>query len=350
MKIYIDGADNLGWHVDVERQHLKEALTRLGVIEEPSALGADIIHNVWWDSFICNRTRFERCVLQFKKNVLLTASNFIDLDDPLYDRRSLFKRINKYKRAWIVPSLKQKKVLERHNILCFYQPFYLDLSLFHPLRDEKRKDELAHELGIPREIYRDKVIIGSFQRDSDGKCLTQPKWQKDPDLMLAILKDLPRKAFVLLLAGPRRHYVLKKCKEYNISYWYIGTEKEEDDLNDNALDISLMPKLYAFIDLYVVTSRSEGGPKAILEATATKTLLMSTDVGLAADFLHPGNVFRKREEYIKAVHDFVMRKGQGDVYKMQVDEQYKTCKNLLDQNAMDHRLLNIYTASGMRTP
>ncbi len=30
MKVYVDGKDTLGWHLDVERQHLTNALDRLG--------------------------------------------------------------------------------------------------------------------------------------------------------------------------------------------------------------------------------------------------------------------------------------------------------------------------------
>ena len=44
-------------------------------------------------------------------------------------------------------------------------------------------------------------------------------------------------------------------------------------------------ELYNLLDLYLVTSRYEGGPQAILEAGITKTPIISTDVGIAKEIL-----------------------------------------------------------------
>ena len=46
-------------------------------------------------------------------------------------------------------------------------------------------------------------------------------------------------------------------------------------------------KMYAACDLYIVSSRYEGGPQAVLECAATKTPIISTDVGVASDILSP---------------------------------------------------------------
>jgi glycosyltransferase involved in cell wall biosynthesis len=42
------------------------------------------------------------------------------------------------------------------------------------------------------------------------------------------------------------------------------------------------------LDLYLVTSRTEGGPKAILEAMATGVPIVSTKVGMAPDIIKEG--------------------------------------------------------------
>ena len=42
-------------------------------------------------------------------------------------------------------------------------------------------------------------------------------------------------------------------------------------------------KLYNILDLYIVSSRIEGGPQAILESSITKTPILSTDVGVASE-------------------------------------------------------------------
>ena len=43
------------------------------------------------------------------------------------------------------------------------------------------------------------------------------------------------------------------------------------------------------MDLYLVTSRDQGGPKAILECKATGVPIVSTRVGMAQDLIRTGN-------------------------------------------------------------
>ena len=44
-------------------------------------------------------------------------------------------------------------------------------------------------------------------------------------------------------------------------------------------DVEQMNYMYNFLDLYLVTSRHEGGPQAIFECAISKTKIISTDVG-----------------------------------------------------------------------
>ena len=46
-----------------------------------------------------------------------------------------------------------------------------------------------------------------------------------------------------------------------------------------------LQQMYNAIDLYLVTSRVEGGPYAVLEAPAMKVPILSNDVGMAKDTL-----------------------------------------------------------------
>ena len=50
-------------------------------------------------------------------------------------------------------------------------------------------------------------------------------------------------------------------------------------------------ELYNCLDLYIVASRFEGGPQSILECANTKTPIVSTNVGVAAEILHPDSIF-----------------------------------------------------------
>ena len=56
-------------------------------------------------------------------------------------------------------------------------------------------------------------------------------------------------------------------------------------------DLKLLNKLYNILDLYIVSSRIEGGPQAIIECGLSKTPIISTDVGVAKEILAPKSIF-----------------------------------------------------------
>ena len=78
----------------------------------------------------------------------------------------------------------------------------------------------------------------------------------------------------VLLAGTRRQYIINMLKQENIKFTYF-----------EMVDFVILNELYNLLDLYLVTSRLEGGPQAILESAVTKTPILSTDVGVASEIL-----------------------------------------------------------------
>ena len=78
----------------------------------------------------------------------------------------------------------------------------------------------------------------------------------------------------------------------------------------------MLNELYNILDLYLVTSRIEGGPQAILECAIIKTPIMSTDVGVASGIFgsftdSPGNVFEDNGSYYVE---------SGSVFKEELNE------------------------------
>jgi len=341
MKIYIDGKDGIGWSIDKDRQLLISSIKRLGLIPTTKYYQADIIHNIWWNSLL----EYRKCLIRFKTNILVTTSNFVNLDDENYALRDTFHKVNKIAKAWIVPSTKQKYIFDRHGIRSYYQPFTIDLDLFSPLKEKLSRKELLHQYNIPEYVVKNQLIIGSFQRDSLGSDIKKPKWQKGPELLIELLKDLPKDKFILLLSGPRRHFIISQCKKYNIPYFFVGEESLEDDIKQNSLEISQMSGLYTLLDIYLVTSLSEGGPKAVLESVATKTFIMSTDVGLARDFIDNEFVFSNPTEYKNALFTLVKNyDSYRNLHKAIIEEQYKKVIKIIGNEAMDCRLFEIYKA------
>ncbi|GAI18879.1 unnamed protein product, partial [marine sediment metagenome] len=114
-------------------------------------------------------------------------------------------------------SRKQYNIFKKNNISAGYLPFCVDENEFNFL--DKSKKEICRILNIDYELIKDRLLIGSFQRDSLGMDLAKPKWQKNPDMLIEILRLTPYKEdLMLILAGPRRHYIINKCKKFKIHF------------------------------------------------------------------------------------------------------------------------------------
>ena len=56
-------------------------------------------------------------------------------------------------------------------------------------------------------------------------------------------------------------------------------------------DFKMLNELYNCLDLYIVGSRVEGGPRAINECSLLKIPLLSTNVGISDLLCHPDSIF-----------------------------------------------------------
>lgn len=133
----------------------------------------------------------------------------------------------------------------------------------------------------------DCFLVGSFQRDTEGASIKNstflPKLEKGPDIFIECIKQLKpkHKNIKVLLTGLRRQYVQKELKKINVPYYYF-----------EMCDFTTLNELYNCLDLYIVSSRVEGGPRAINECGLTKTPLLTTDVGIVSLICHPESIFK----------------------------------------------------------
>jgi len=180
-------------------------------------------------------------------------------------------------------------------------PIGVDLQVFRPLSLELRQAMRA-QLGIGRE----QVVIGSFQKDGVGFAEGfEPKLIKGPDVFLQVIGCLRRQAPIfVLLTGPARGYVCRGLEQMGVPYKHIL-------LNSY---VAVAPYYHA-LDLYLVTSREEGGPKGVMESMATGVPLVSTRVGMAADLIQDGvNGFLCDIEDVEALTARALQViGNGDV-------------------------------------
>ncbi|MFA5173417.1 MAG: glycosyltransferase family 4 protein [Candidatus Paceibacterota bacterium] len=149
-------------------------------------------------------------------------------------------------------------------------PLGIDLKIFKPLKNPSEKTEIKKRLGLPL----DKITIGSFQKDGNGwEDGLEPKLVKGPDIFCDTVELLSKKyPLHVLLSGPSRGYVKNRLSQSNIPFTHKFSKKYND-----------IADFYHALDLYLITSRTEGGPMALLESWATGTPLVSTSVGMVKD-------------------------------------------------------------------
>jgi len=202
-----------------------------------------------------------------------------DLDDPNPDMQALFQRL-----PGALPYVTQINTscnISRQSLLqvgvppqkiCLI-PIGVDLSRFVP--GDKAAARAA--LGIPA----DAVVIGSFQKDGQGwqGAGMQPKLIKGPDIFLetiALLQPHYPKLMVLL-TGPARGFVKAGLEKLGVPY-----------VHQQLAEYHQIVGCYHALDAYVISSRSEGGPKAMMESWGTGVPLVSTNMGMPADWLRHG--------------------------------------------------------------
>lgn len=198
-----------------------------------------------------------------------------------------FRRREKYVDCYHVISLKTKKDLENitdKNIV--YIPFWVNGNIWFDIED---KETLRDKYSIPRKSF----VVGSFQRDTEGSDLISPKLIKGPDRFIKIVDQMNSEIdnLTVLLTGKRRQYVIAELEKLKINYVYL-----------EMVDFKTLNELYNSLDLYIVTSRIEGGPQAIVECGITRTPIISTDVGIASEILHKNSIFNMNN-YMNAKPD-----------------------------------------------
>lgn len=154
-------------------------------------------------------------------------------------------------------------------------PFWVNQNIWFY---QKNKESIRKKYNIPDNSY----CIGSFQRDTEGKDLISPKLSKGPDRLLEIIKHYNNieKNLLVVLSGKRRNFIIDKLKHFEIPFIYF-----------EMTDFRTLNDLYNILNLYIVSSRFEGGPQAILECALTKTPIISTDVGISKEILNPVSIF-----------------------------------------------------------
>lgn len=293
MKIYLNSAKE-NWIVDRIRSEWysfnRDISTRF-------ANRADII-------WIVSPWTWERInTKQLEKKKVLCSIYHIDEDKFGKKELKSFRIRDEYVNKYHVISEKTKNQIqhltEKEIIV---SPFWVNKDIFYEINE---KDNLRSLFNIDKEAF----LIGSFQRDTEGEDLVSPKLSKGPDRLIEIIKyyQETRHNVKVLLTGKRRAYLIDNLNKLQVPFYYFEMVSFED-----------LNKLYNSLDLYIVSSRFEGGPQAILECAITKTPIISTDVGVASEILSKESIFEmntyqdakpNKEIAFQKVQEFITPQG-----------------------------------------
>ena len=181
--------------------------------------------------------------------------------------------------------------------------FWINTDNFYKIEN---KNGLRDKYCIPS----NKFIVGSFQKDTEGHDESLPKLSKGPDIFIKIVQDMKDNGcdVFVLLTGWRRTYVINELDKVGIPYKYL-----------ELVDMKELNELYNTLDLYIVSSRVEGGPRAIMECGMTETPLISTNIGISELILQDRSIYSYDDytSYKKALPDTNYALEQTKLYSIQ---------------------------------
>jgi glycosyltransferase involved in cell wall biosynthesis len=233
-----------------------------------------------------------------KKKVVVTIHHIVK---EKFTRDSLaeFLARDKYVDTYHVPCQKTKdfisQITKKPIVVIGY---WYNSKIWSPISKEKAREKMN--------ISSNRYVIGSFQRDTEGHDLKSPKLEKGPDIFVETVKKINKKNLLVLLGGWRRQYIMRKLKEESIDYKFI-----------EMAPLETLRDMYACCDLYIVSSRTEGGPQAVLEAAAMKIPIISTNVGMAKDTLIDNCIINMPSDiYIPSIDDVEYCYEKVEKYEM----------------------------------
>lgn len=291
-RVFLTGKDNFGWAMDSAYYNVQNILKdTVELVDKPE--DADYIHAIFWDA-----------LLHIDKQILKNKIVYSHLTHDLWFMLSkpYYLKVAPYIDKWVVFSSRAKKSMDLLGLNSIQIPYTVDNNVFYEIKGEKVLNNIYKEFNLPENKY----LIGSFQRDTEGYDLKTPKLVKGPDVFLEIVKGVYQKNpnIHVVLAGPRRFWLRGQLEKFQIPFTFVGENIiGRDDLKENTLNREIINKLYNVIDLYVIGSRMEGGPQAVLESCITQTKLISTDVGIVPDVLNKSQIYSNHLDAI----DFILK-------------------------------------------
>jgi glycosyltransferase involved in cell wall biosynthesis len=289
--------DGVGWSIDDDRDRLTATAERLGYEVAPPG----------WARFVRRQSVFNHDHFGALRPRWLESSHRLGLSyfhgrpgtrgHPEFDEayEALSRHAARIARVQVTHA-------EMHDLVVgagvgedrvFRIPIGIDLERFALGSDPA---EARSSLGLPTSAF----VVGSFVKDGVGLAEgNEPKLVKGPDVLLATLERLRASIpeLFVLLSGPARGYVRRGLERAGIPHRHVLLASRDE-----------LARAYHALDVYLVASRQEGGPKSALESMATGVPLVSTRVGQVPEIASDGeDALLAEVEDVDALADAVIR-------------------------------------------
>jgi glycosyltransferase involved in cell wall biosynthesis len=281
--VHLAGWQKIAWALDEDLRWARAALD--GRVRFTSLPRAGIVLAAWWPAL----EALGPAALRGKSVVC-----FADNPPAFYLTRPGFAKVADRVDLWIARSSEAVNQFQALGLPVARVPYCVDPDIFRPLDN---RAGIRRELGLAEDAF----VIGNFHRDSEGADLSRPKVQKGADLFLEIARALRERVpqTVVLLAGPRRHYLLRHLEAAGVPVCFAGEKPgAADDYARNILDRPALNRLYQALDVCVVSSRWEGGPYSVLETVLSGRPVISTPVGMPRDVVPASCLFETPEQAV----------------------------------------------------
>ena len=278
--------DNAKWSIRHDGIMITNNLTKIKSSVTLTHLGIrnSIVHYGSIGSFI-SRNKIKPA--HSSNRIIVTWFHVVQNDE----RLRMIPKADKYVNLWHTScySMKDKMIsmgIPDNKIVVI--PLGVDTNIF----------KLDKQSGI-KDLPTDSIVIGSFQKDGNGwEDGDSPKLIKGPDIFCEAVKRLSERYNIfVLLTGPSRGYVKNRLDKMKIQYRHDYLE-----------NVNSLVNYYNSIDLYIITSREEGGPKALLESFACGVPLVSTKVGMAPELIdHNENGYLVDLEDVEGLYSYACK-------------------------------------------
>jgi glycosyltransferase involved in cell wall biosynthesis len=158
----------------------------------------------------------------------------------------------------------------------FLIPIGINVNFF-PFRDAKRKAAMRSELGISQSAFVVGILSEGWRGMGRGAGTKIDQRAGCVFIHDGVVEKGRGGRFIRLLSGPSRGYVKRGLEKMGVAYKHLYVKSYPD-----------VAKSFQASDVYLVASRQEGGPKAILESMASGVPIVTTRVGQAMDLVKHG--------------------------------------------------------------